>query len=322
MNNTKEKPSAIKEPKRRSRLADFFIRLVREKPLGTACGIIILILIFVAIFANVLAPYPYWEMHLADRLTGSSARYLLGTDQLGRDLLSRLFVGARLSLVVGLSATAVNVVVAVLIGGTSGFLGGKLDLAVQRFVDAWMAFPGLLLLLTIMSIAGRGLLQIILVLGIAGGIGGSRVVRAAVIAIKENDYFLAARAVGTPTSQIFLRHVLPNIVAPIIIIFSINIGGVILSEASLSFLGFGLPIGVPSWGVMLSQEGRQFMEMAPRLAVWPGLCLTIVVYSLNMFGDAVRDLLDPRLRGGEGSYGAAMVKRKQGFLSRLLNPFA
>ena len=173
MNNTKEKPSAIKEPKRRSRLADFFIRLVREKPLGTACGIIILILIFVAIFANVLAPYPYWEMHLADRLTGSSARYLLGTDQLGRDLLSRLFVGARLSLVVGLSATAVNVVVAVLIGGTSGFLGGKLDLAVQRFVDAWMAFPGLLLLLTIMSIAGRGLLQIILVLGIAGGIGGS-----------------------------------------------------------------------------------------------------------------------------------------------------
>ena len=322
MNNTKEKPSAIKEPKRRSRLADFFIRLVREKPLGTACGIIILILIFVAIFANVLAPYPYWEMHLADRLTGSSARYLLGTDQLGRDLLSRLFVGARLSLVVGLSATAVNVVVAVLIGGTSGFLGGKLDLAVQRFVDAWMAFPGLLLLLTIMSIAGRGLLQIILVLGIAGGIGGSRVVRAAVIAIKENDYFLAARAVGTPTSQIFLRHVLPNIVAPIIIIFSINIGGVILSEASLSFLGFGLPIGVPSWGVMLSQEGRQFMEMAPRLAVWPGLCLTIVVYSLNMFGDAVRDLLDPRLRGGEGSYGAAMVKRKRGFLSRLLNPFA
>ena len=192
----------------------------------------------------------------------------------------------------------------------------------QRFVDAWMAFPGLLLLLTIMSIVGRGVSQIIVVLGTAGGIGGSRVVRAAVIAIKENDYFLAARAVGTPTSQIFLRHVLPNIVAPIIIIFSINIGGVILSEASLSFLGFGLPIGVPSWGVMLSQEGRQFMEMAPRLAVWPGLCLTIVVYSLNMFGDAVRDLLDPRLRRGEGSYGAAMVKRKQGFLSRLLNPFA
>ena len=310
----------MNEPKRRGRLADFFIRLVREKPLGTACGIIILILIFVAIFANVLAPYPYWEMHLADRLTGSSARYLLGTDQLGRDLLSRLFVGARLSLVVGLSATAVNVVVAVLIGGTSGFLGGKLDLAVQRFVDAWMAFPGLLLLLTIMSIAGRGLLQIILVLGIAGGIGGSRVVRGAVIAIKENDYFLSVRAVGTSTSQIFLRHVLPNIVAPVIIIFSINIGGVILSEASLSFLGFGLPPEVPSWGTLLSWAGRRYMEQAPWLALWPGFALTITVYSLNMFGDAMRDLLDPRLRGGEGSYGTAK-KRKRGLLARLINPF-
>ena len=115
---------------------------------------------------------------------------------------------------------------------------------------------------------------------------------------------------------------LPNIAAPVIIIFTINIGAVIISEASLSFLGFGLPIKVPSWGGMLSREGREFMEMAPRLALWPGLCLTLVVYSLNMFGDALRDLLDPRLRGGEGSYGTAVVKRKRGFLSRLLNPFA
>ena len=236
--------------------------------------------------------------------------------------MSRIIIGARLSIFVGLAATALNVLVATLIGGISGFLGGKLDLAVQRFVDAWMAFPGLLLLLTIMSIAGRGVLQIILVLGIAGGIGGSRVVRGAVISIKENDYFLAARAVGTPMSQIFLRHVLPNIMAPIIIIFSINIGGVILAEASLSFLGFGLPISVPSWGGMLSREGRRFMEVAPRLAIWPGVFLTVVVYSLNMFGDAVRDLLDPRLRGGEGSYGTAKMKRKRGFFSRLLNPFA
>ena len=155
-------PSVEIAPKRRSRLADFSIRLAREKPLGTISGIIILILIFVAIFGDVLAPYPYKEMHLVDRLTGPSAQYLLGTDQLGRDLLSRLIVGARLSLTVGLAATTINVLVAVLIGGTSGFLGGKLDLAVQRFVDAWMAFPGLLLLLTIMSIAGQGVLQIIL----------------------------------------------------------------------------------------------------------------------------------------------------------------
>ena len=292
-------PSVEIAPKRRSRLADFSIRLAREKPLGTISGIIILILILVAIFGDVLAPYSYKEMHLVDRLTGPSAQYLLGTDQLGRDLLSRILYGARLSLTVGLAATTINVLVAVLIGGTSGFLGGKLDLGVQRFVDAWMAFPGLLLLLTIMSIAGQGLLQMILILGISGGIGGSRVVRGAVIGIKENDYFLAAQAIGSPTTATLMRHVLPNIMAPVIIIFSITVGGVIMAEASLSFLGFGLPINVPSWGGMLSREGRKYMEAAPWLALWPGLCLTITIYSLNMFGDAVRDLIDPRLRGGE-----------------------
>ncbi len=316
-----ENPSPIREPKRRSRSADFFIRLLKEKPLGTVCGMIVLLLILVAIFADVLAPYGYMKVHPADMLQGSSARYLLGTDQLGRDFLSRLILGARLSLVVGLAATALNVVVAVLIGGISGFIGGKFDLVMQRFVDAWMAFPGLLLLLTIMSIAGKGLLQIIVVLGITGGIAASRIVRSAVIGVKENDYFLAARAVGTPTTQILLRHVLPNIMATVIIIFSINIGGVIISEASLSFLGFGLPAQIPSWGGMLSREGREYMEMAPWLAIWPGVCLTVVVYSLNMFGDALRDLLDPRLRGGQGSYGTA-GKRKRGFLSRLINPFA
>ena len=293
-------PSAEIAPKRRSRLADFFIRLVREKPLGTASGIIILILIFVAIFADALAPYPYYEVHPADRLQGPSARYLLGTDHIGRDFLSRIIVGARLSLVVGLAATAVNVVVALLIGGTSGFLGGKLDLVMQRFVDAWMAFPGLLILLTIMSIAGRGVPQIILVLGISGGIAGSRVLRGAVIGIKENDYFLAARAIGSPRWRTLIRHVLPNIMPVVIIIFSISVGGVIMSEASLSFLGFGLPASVPSWGGMLSREGRRFMEQAPHLALFPGLALTITVYCLNMFGDSLRDLLDPRLRGAEG----------------------
>ena len=292
-------PSVVSAPKRRSRLADFFIRLVKEKPLGTVSGIIILIMILAAIFADALAPYRYMEINLVDRLTGPSARYLLGTDYVGRDLLSRLIYGARLSLTVGLAATALNVVVAVLIGGTSGFLGGKLDLAVQRFVDAWMAFPGLLLLLTIMSIAGRGLPQMILVLGITGGIGGSRLVRGAVIGIKENDYFLAARAIGSPGTATLMRHVLPNIMAPVIIIFSITVGGVIMAEASLSFLGFGLPVDFPSWGGMLSREGRRYMEAAPHLALWPGLCLTITVYCLNMFGDAMRDLLDPRLRGAQ-----------------------
>ncbi len=320
MNNTQETPSPTREPKRRFRLADFLIRLLKEKPLGTFCGMIVLLLIFVAIFADALAPYPYKEMHLIDRLQGPSSQYLLGTDQAGRDLLSRLIIGARISVLVGLAATVLNVLIAVLIGGTSGFLGGKVDLAVQRFVDAWMAFPGLLLLLTIMSIVGKGLLQIIVVLGVAGGISGSRVIRSAVIGIKENDYFLAAQAVGTPTSKILNHHVLPNIMAPVIIIFSINIGGVIMSLASLGFLGYGLPPTIPDWGGMLSREGRKYMEQAPWLALWPGLCLTIVVYSFNMFGDALRDLLDPRLRGGEGSYGAAK-KRKRGLLARLVNPF-
>ena len=241
-------------------------------------------------------------------LTGSSARYLLGTDQLGRDFLSRIMHGARLSLVVGLAATTLNVVVAVLLGGTSGFLGGKLDLVVQRFVDAWMAFPGLLMLLSIMSIAGKGLLQIILVLGISGGIAGSRVTRGAVIAVKENLYFQAADAIGASKWSVLMRHVLPNIAPPVIILFSINIGGVIISEASLSFLGFGLPAQIPSWGGMLSREGRVFMETAPWLALWPGFFLTITVYSLNMFGDAVRDLLDPPLRGGGGRLDADGAK--------------
>ena len=285
--------------------ANVLKRLWKEKPFGIISGVIVLLLILIAIFADFLAPFAPDEVFIVDRLRGSSARYPLGTDQLGRDLFSRLVYGGRISLFVGLSATAINVVVAVLIGGISGYLGGKLDLAVQRVVDAWMAFPGLLLLLTIMSLVGRGLPQIIVVLGIAGGVGSSRVIRGAVIGIKENDYLRAAMATGSSKMRSLIRHVLPNIMPVVIIIFSINIGGVIITEASLSFLGFGLPISVPSWGGMLSREGRRFMEMAPRLAFWPGLCLTVVVYCLNMFGDAVRDLLDPRLRGGGGRLGAA-----------------
>ena len=285
-------------------MAAFFVRLWREKSLGAGSAIVILIVILVAVFADALAPYEYLEIHLADRLTGSTAAYPLGTDHLGRDVLSRIIHGARLSLIVGLTATAVNVVIAVLIGGASGFFGGRLDLVVQRFVDAWMAIPGLLLLLTIMSIVGRGVPQLILVLGISGGIGGSRLVRSAVIDIEENAYFQATRVIGASQWRTFVHHVLPNIMPVVIVVFSINVGGVIISEASLSFLGFGLPLHVPSWGAMLSREGREYMQQGPWLALWPGLCLTIVVYSLNMFGDAVRDLLDPRLRGGGGRLGA------------------
>ena len=284
----------------RGRLKGFLTRLVKEKPLGTFCGCLILLLILVSILAPYISPFPYTEMHLADRLQGSSTTYLLGTDHIGRDFFSRLMYGARISLFAGLSATALGVVVSVLVGGTSGFVGGKIDLFLQRIVDAWMAFPGLLLLLTIMSIVGLGLLQIIVVLGVSGGVGGSRVTRGAVIAIKENDYFLAAQALGSRADATLIRHVLPNIMPILIIGFSISIGGVILSVSALSFLGFGLPPGSPDWGSMLSREGRKYMEMAPHLAIWPGVCLTILIYCLNMFGDAMRDLLDPRLRGAGG----------------------
>ena len=274
-------PSVEIAPKRRSRLADFLIRLAKEKPLGAASGVFILLLILVAIFGGVLAPYQYAEMHLIDRLQSASTKYLLGTDQLGRDLLSRLIFGARISLLVGLTVTTISVVISTMIGGISGFVGGKVDLLVQRFVDAWIAFPGLLILLTLMSIVGEGLPQIIIVLGISGGIGGARLIRSAVIGIKENDYFQAAQAVGNTRWRVFIRHVVPNVMPVVIISFSISIGGVIMSLASLGFLGYGLPPNVPDWGGLLSREGRAFMQQAPHLALWPGLCLTVTIYSLN-----------------------------------------
>ena len=258
-----------------------------------------MILLLVATFADLLMPFPYDELHLRDRLQGPSAQYLLGTDQLGQDVLSRLIYGARISFLVAMAVAAIRTGLSTLIGGISGFLGGRFDIIVQRFVDAWNVFPALLILLTIMSIVGRGLPQIILVLGVAGGIGDARISRSAVIGIKENVYFEAAEAVGNSKWRAFLRHVMPNIMPVIIIAFSISIGGVILSLAALGFLGYGMPAQIPDWGGMLSTEGRSHMERAPWLALFPGLLLTITVWSLNMFGDAMRDLLDPRLRGAE-----------------------
>ena len=306
---------AVSVPKKRAGPAVFFKRLLKEKPLGVASGLIVLFLIFIAIFGDAMSPYPYDEQHLIDRLQGSSARYPLGTDQLGRDFLSRVLYGAQISVLVGLAVTTINVVLSTLIGGISGFFGGKLDIIVQRFVDTWICFPQLLLLLTIMSIVGRGLAQIVFVLGISGGISGARLIRSAVIGVKENIYFEAAKAYGSSRLRTFFRHVLPNIMPVIIISFSMRIGGVILTLASLGFLGYGLPPEYPDWGGLLSREGRKFMELAPHLALWPGIALTVTVWSLNMFGDAVRDLLDPRLRGGVGSYSGK--KKKKGILGRL-----
>ena len=295
--------SGVAAPKKRALLVDLGIRLVKEKPLGTVGGVIVLLLFFTGIFADLLAPYGMNEINLDARLSSPSAEFWLGTDNVGRDMLSRVIYGARISMIVGLAAMSISVCVSTLIGTLCGFLGGKFDIVVQRFVDAWMCFPWLIILIMVMSLLGPGLLQTIIVLGVSGGIGGSRIIRSAVISIKENMYVEAAVAIGTSTPRILTRHLLPNIMAPLIILFTVGMGGVILIEASLSFLGFGIPPPQPSWGGMLSGLGRQYMIQAPWMAFWPGLALSIVVYGINMLGDAVRDLLDPRLRGGVGRYG-------------------
>jgi peptide/nickel transport system permease protein len=293
----------IAEPKRRSLWADLFFRLLKEKPLGTLGLVIVLVLLFTGIFADWLAPFPMNKIDLMNSLlpVGSSGHFL-GTDNLGRDVLSNIIYGARVSVIIGVTATTLNVVISIVIGATSALLGGKFDIVVQRFVDAWLCIPGFLILLIMMSILGKGIFQMIIAIAVPMGIGGSRVIRSAVLALRENAYIDAGRAMGCSTMTLLRVHILPNIMPIVIIAFSMMIGGVILMEASLSFLGFGVPPGVPSWGSMLSQEGRQYMEIAPLLAVWPGLALSLVVYGTNMFGDAVRDLLDPKLRGGVGSY--------------------
>lgn len=300
---------AVTVKKRRSFLADLFRRFFKEKPLGTIGAIIVLLLFFAGIFADWLAPFGYDEIFVGGKLDPPSGANWLGTDNVGRDMLSRIIFGARISMFVGLGVSALGTAINTIIGLTSGFLGGKTDLIIQRFVDAWMCFPGLFLMLTFMALVGAGVPQVIIVLGVLFGISGSRTIRGAVIGIKQNVYVEAARSIGSPTLSILLRHILPNVMAPVIIIFTTAMGAAIIAEASISFLGYGIPPPVPSWGGMLSGTGRRYMLQAPWLAFWPGLALSIVVYGINMFGDALRDLLDPRLRGGLGRYSGVNQKK-------------
>jgi peptide/nickel transport system permease protein len=295
--------TTIKTEKKRSGIADFFVRLIREKPMGLIGGIITILLVIVGIFAPLLAPYGPNVIHGLNAMEGPSLKFWLGTDWLGRDILSRVIYGARISLIVGLAATLIATAVEIFIGVLSGYIGGTFDLIVQRFVDAVMCFPALIILMVIISIIKPSMINIIIVLGIQMGIGGSRVIRSAVIGIKENLYIQSAVAIGAPTGDVIRRHILPNIMAPIIIEFSTRMPGIILTEAMLSFLGYGIPPPAASLGALLSGSARTYMFQSPWMVLWPGVALSVVVWGVNMFGDAVRDILDPRLRGGIGRYG-------------------
>lgn len=277
--------------------ATFFIRLFREKPLGAAGLVIVTLFLFCGIFADVLAPYGLNQISPANRLKPPSERFWFGTDHLGRDLLSRILYGAQLSVIIGFAAATLATIISVFLGIVTGYLGGKVDLLVQRMVDAWMSFPDLIILIVVVSVLGPGMPQVIFVLGLVFGIGGSRIVRGAVVSVRENMYVHAAQSMGASTTRILLQHILPNILPPVIVLFTTRVGAVILVESGLSFLGFGVPPPAPTWGGMLSGSGRTYMYMAPWLVLAPGLCITIVVYAINVLGDAMRDLLDPRMRG-------------------------
>ena len=298
--NSSEKKT---ERKRHSLFVDAFLRLIKEKPLGTVGLVITLILLITGIFADFIAPYGMNAVGAGPNLSPPSIHFWLGTDNIGRDLLTRIIYGARISVIVGLVGSALSVVLSTIIGVLCGYIGGTFDMIMQRIVDAWMCIPGLILMMLIVSIAGPGLWTIVVVLGISSGINGSRIVRSATISVKENVYLQAAKGIGCSPIEILIKHILPNITAPLIVMFSTMVPNLIVQEASLSFLGFGVPPPAPSWGTLLTGDARRFMFQAPWLILWPGVALSVVVYGVNMFGDALRDILDPRLRGGVGRYG-------------------
>ena len=281
----------------RSRLRAGLVRFVSRKPLGAFGGVVLTVIALWAAFAPAVAPYGFNETNLRDRLDGPSISHVWGTDELGRDLFSRVTYGARVSVSIALLAVAGAILLALVAGGVTGYFGGWYDLAFLRVVDAWMALPTLVIAVILVGLFGQSIINLILVLGLARGIQLSRVVRASVLDVKHQDYVLAARATGAGEMRMMLRHVLPNIMPVLIVLATTAIGGIVLAEAALSFLGYGVPPPQPTWGGMLTGSAVQYMVDNSWMVFWPGLALALTVYSANMFGDALRDVLDPRLRG-------------------------
>jgi peptide/nickel transport system permease protein len=272
-------------------------RFGRRKPLGAIGGVIVVAMLVMAVFAERIAPYGYDQTIRGARMKAPSADHWLGTDNLSRDMWSRIVYGARVSITVGFLTIGLAVLLATAIGVSSAYFGGAWDLVVQRVVDAWLSFPYLIIILSVMAVLGPGLGNVVISLAVLIAATNSRVIRGATLGVMQHAYVEAARAMGCGHVRIIVRHLLPNVTATIIILSTIGLGAVILAESALSFLGFGVPPPHPSWGGMLSGSGRTYMFRAPWMAVWPGVAISLAVFGFNMLGDALRDVLDPRLRG-------------------------
>lgn len=273
------------------------LRLSRQKPLGVVSAGVILVVVVAAVLADQVAPFTYSQIDVPSRLQAPSVHHLFGTDDLGRDVFSRVVYGARISLVVGIAAVALGVVHGGVWGLLSAYVGGKVDMVIQRVMDAILSVPLLVMGLVVVATLGASLVNVILAVAFVLTPRASRLVRGSVLSIKEEAYIESARALGCSSWRIVLVHILPNVTAPIIVLASVSLGAAITLEASLSFLGMGVPPPFPTWGGMLGGEGRVRMIEAPWLAIWPGVAITLTVLAFNLLGDAARDVLDPRLRG-------------------------
>src|SRR5574341_1825063 len=273
---------------------DALRRLARNR-LAMAGGVVIVLLCATAIFADVLAPLPYTKTNFGRLNEGPSREYPLGTDQLGRDLLSRMIYGARVSMLVGLGAQVIVVLIGVPIGALSGYVGGRTDLALTRFIDVMYAFPRLLFVILVMSMLGAGLINIFIAIGLTGWVGIARQTRGQVLAIKEKEFVDAARALGGGFARLLGRHVLPHALTPIVVSVTFGIPEAIFTAAALSFIGVGINPPTPSWGQMVG-EGQQYIRSYWHLCVFPSIAIAITMLSFTFFGDGVRDALDPKLK--------------------------